>query len=562
MVFNLGIQQDVLSEGEKAQSPDITIRAVREREISIESYVKALFLSARRLWKENWEPSDAWKQYLKIQEQIPEEFIHEEGKEELARLVAWKDMKELLIKAEEKKEDEKAKRFLEKVIEPPDDIFEKPYQKYVLEGLSLYEISELVREVLPYIVTKKGSGWIKKLAGYLVETGEIEKLSIAHQLLNLIRLYSFNNEDEGSVKKLESLITTSKSSSQSLGFSITSEKSGMHDTDYYLNIDFPTGEKIRRKLYGSDSKPAIKKVQNKILALGMAEKSATHILNYDVFGNLYGKETKPIKEIWTIDDVFSENDFVSIKAGTFQMGSPESEVGRHLDEKQTWVKLSHDFYMGTYEITQLQYECVMGENPSKFKGLNLPVEMVSWFDAVKFANKLSELKGLKPCYKITGEEANIVVEIDNEKKSIYECEGYRLPTEAEWEYAARAGTTMPYSFEGGEAELEKYGWYRKNSNNKTHPVGMLAANPWGLKDMHGNVWEWCHDWYGNYQISEDQNHPMENPQGPNVGSFRVLRGGSWGGSARSLRSADRHDVSPGGRGDDIGFRVLRTKRIP
>jgi formylglycine-generating enzyme required for sulfatase activity len=163
----------------------------------------------------------------------------------------------------------------------------------------------------------------------------------------------------------------------------------------------------------------------------------------------------------------------------------------------------------------------MGSNPSYFKGPDLPVETVSWDDARAFIAKL------------------------NAKNDGYR---YRLPTEAEWEYAARAGTTGPYA-----GNLDAMAWYDKNSSNKTHLVATKAANAWGLYDMHGNVWEWVQDWYGDYSTSA-----VTDPVGPSSGSDRVLRGGSWYYKSRGCRSADRGTLSPDIRYDILGLRLLRT----
>jgi formylglycine-generating enzyme required for sulfatase activity len=231
-------------------------------------------------------------------------------------------------------------------------------------------------------------------------------------------------------------------------------------------------------------------------------------------------------------------EMVSIPAGTFQMG----QAG--VDEPVHQVTVSA-FQMGRYEITKAQYPAVMGENPSRFKGdTQRPVETVSWEDAVTFCNKLSEAAGLQSCYDL----------------STWACDftknGYRLPTEAEWEYACRAGTTTNYYTGDSESDLAKAGWYLGNSGNTTHAVGGKQANALGLYDMHGNVWEWCSDWYGRYSSAN-----ATDPQGPSSGSSRVERGGSWGSSGNCCLSAYRRSLSPDGRSDGIGFRVVRQSNI-
>ncbi len=242
---------------------------------------------------------------------------------------------------------------------------------------------------------------------------------------------------------------------------------------------------------------------------------------------------------------------VLIPAGTFLMGSPESEAERDSDETQHEVTISKDFWMNQYEVTQGEWEAVMGSNPSGFKGTNLPVEQVSWYEVIEYCNKRSEQEGLTPAYKING---NNVTWNRN-------ANGYRLPTEAEWEYACRAGTTTPFSTGNNltTSQANYNGNYPYNGNakgtyrEKTTAAGSFAANPWGLYDMHGNVWEWCWDWYGSYESGS-----QTDPVGAASGSYRVERGGSWGSSAAYVRSAYRSINSPDGRFNDLGFRVARS----
>lgn len=220
--------------------------------------------------------------------------------------------------------------------------------------------------------------------------------------------------------------------------------------------------------------------------------------------------------------------FVKVPPGTFMMGSPSNEPGRGNDEKRHRVTLTKGFYMQTTEVTQGQWKAVMGSNPSKFKncGDDCPVEKVSWNDVRKFIRKLNQREG--------GNK-------------------YRLPTEAEWEYAARAGSTGKFCFSGDNGNLRKYAWYDRNSGGKTHPVAQKQPNAWGLYDMHGNVYEWCQDWYGDYPSAS-----VTNPTGPSGGSYRVVRGGSWDFYARLCRSAYRYSFTPGGRFSNLGFRLLRN----
>ena len=219
-------------------------------------------------------------------------------------------------------------------------------------------------------------------------------------------------------------------------------------------------------------------------------------------------------------------EFVWIPEGTFVMGSPEDEYGRDDDEVQHEVRISEGFWMGKYEVTQGEWEAVMGENPSVFDacGSRCPVESVSWADVQEFTQKLNERE--------SGSGSR-----------------YRLPSEAEWEYAARAGTTG-----ARYGDLEEIAWSLENSGEETHPVGTKGANAWGLHDMLGNVFEWTGDWYGEYPSAS-----VTDPEGPSTASSRVARGGSWGTDARGVRSAYRADYSPGHRNFNFGFRLVRTE---
>ena len=188
------------------------------------------------------------------------------------------------------------------------------------------------------------------------------------------------------------------------------------------------------------------------------------------------------------------------------------------------VTLTQPFYMGKYDVTQEQYQQVIGTNPSNFKGKDNPVETVSWDDAQKFCEKLSELSH----------------------------QAVRLPTEAEWEYGCRAGTTTTYYSGDTDKDLDRVAWYGANSKSTTHPVGQKEPNVFGLYDMHGNIWQWCQDFYGEDYYGKSE---AENPQGPTQGAFRVLRGGSWYGGPVYCRSAGRFGSGPGGRSYGVGFRV-------
>ncbi|MBI4775263.1 MAG: formylglycine-generating enzyme family protein [Deltaproteobacteria bacterium] len=226
--------------------------------------------------------------------------------------------------------------------------------------------------------------------------------------------------------------------------------------------------------------------------------------------------------------------FAYIPAGRFTMGSAESELGRDLDEPRHLVTLTKGFYLQTTEVTQGQWKAVMGTNPSFFNtcGDDCPVESVSWDDAQAFIAKLNTM----------GEGA------------------YRLPTEAEWEYAARTGSDM--AFANGDITkeacdldpiLDDMGWYCYNSELKTHPAAQKTPNAWGLYDMHGNVWEWCMDWFGAYPTGS-----VIDPTGPLAGALKVIRGGGWGEHATGCRSARRYGYPENLTDSLLGLRVLRV----
>jgi formylglycine-generating enzyme required for sulfatase activity len=228
-----------------------------------------------------------------------------------------------------------------------------------------------------------------------------------------------------------------------------------------------------------------------------------------------------------------------VEGGTFQMGSTNG----YDDQKPVHTVTVKSFYMGKYEVTQKEWTAVMGNNPSNFKGDNLPVETVSWNEAVEYCNKLSLKEGLVPAYR--GSENNITCD--------FSATGYRLPTEAEWEYAAKGGNKdyISYEYSGGNS-IDSVAWHGGNSGNRTHPVGTKQANSLGLYDMSGNVWEWCWDWYGSYSGGS-----QADPRGASSGAGRVGRGGGWYDGAAYVRSADRSSTAPSYRDSDFGFRLVR-----
>jgi formylglycine-generating enzyme required for sulfatase activity len=235
---------------------------------------------------------------------------------------------------------------------------------------------------------------------------------------------------------------------------------------------------------------------------------------------------------------------VRVPEGKFMMGSPPSDLEHSSDEIRHSVRISKPFMLMTTELTQAQYESVMGENPSQVTGPDLPVGNVSWMDAVQYCNRLSEREGLSPAYRIGFR--NVTWNRDSN--------GYRLPTECEWEYACRARAATNYSQGASEAALDSVGWYEANAAaTGAQPVGGKAPNAWGLYDMHGNVWEWCWDRYGEYKSGVETD-----PQGPSNGEFRVVRGGSWDYAADFCRSAKRVQFMSGYAYPNVGFRVARN----
>ncbi len=250
-----------------------------------------------------------------------------------------------------------------------------------------------------------------------------------------------------------------------------------------------------------------------------------------------------------------------IPAGEFRMGM--AGRGGYDDEKPPHrVRLSRAFYLGLYPVTQSQWRAVMQGSPQihfAFSGNNRPVESVSWYDAVAFCNALSQREGLQPVYEMTAAVYKNSSIHSAAVRCISAAAGYRLPTEAEWEYAARAGSSAAYCYGDDVRQLTRYAWYGDNSDRETHPVGELQPNAWGLYDVHGNVWEWVEDIYdsGAYLSRTAAVDPCVLPVDPAAGADRVFRGGSWGSDAGYCRAADRNHVAPGIRNGGLGFRLLK-----
>ena len=255
-------------------------------------------------------------------------------------------------------------------------------------------------------------------------------------------------------------------------------------------------------------------------------------------------------------------EMITIPAGTFMMGSYDG-IGFSDEQPQRSVSLSA-FRMSKYQVTQDQWVAVMGNNPSYFhdgsgrepapgeiQGMR-PVETITWFDAVEFCNKLSVLKGLTPVYPLTGitRSGNNIINATVGEPN-WNASGYRLPTEAQWEYACRADSTALWHFGDDESLLVNYAWWGVHGGGITHQVGLKLPNAWGLYDMYANVWEWCWDWYGTYPVIA-----QINPTGATSGSLRAIRGGRWSDSSPPSRSAYRGYFNPNSMHQSWGFRLV------
>ena len=276
--------------------------------------------------------------------------------------------------------------------------------------------------------------------------------------------------------------------------------------------------------------------------VGFAAGIAVMVILYWLIGKIDGSSEKPTQprdyesretaEVAGSTLDFTESQYgiemVYVRGGSFLMGcTPEQEGDCYEYEDAARLVTLSDFYIGKHEVTQTQWEAVMGGNPSNFKGDNLPVENVSWNEIQEFISKLN---------LSTGRE-------------------YRLPTEAEWEYAARGGRQNRVYKYSGSNDVGDVAWYEGNSEKTTHPVGTKRANELGIHDMSGNVWEWVSDWYGDYDSG-----PQKDPSGPDQGTSRVIRGGGWGSYARGVRVSNFYNNNPDNRYNILGFRLALTNK--
>ena len=271
-----------------------------------------------------------------------------------------------------------------------------------------------------------------------------------------------------------------------------------------------------------------------------------------------------------VDSCGVELEFVRLDAGSFTMGSHEAEPGRNDDELAHQVTLTRAFHIGATEVTQAAFRALMGyDNSNNPECKRCPVDEVSWNEAAYFANLMSDCRDLQRCYVCSGELPDADCKLKEAFDSPYDCRGFRLPTEAEWEYAARAGTSASFS-NGGDLNdgnedmcegnlplddgslVDSFAWYCGNATT-TQPVGEKLPNAWGLYDMHGSVWEWCEDIYIDYPEG-----PVTDPVGYDPQPRLVKRGGSWDTQARILRSANRLWQRQDYRDDTVGFRLVRT----
>lgn len=271
---------------------------------------------------------------------------------------------------------------------------------------------------------------------------------------------------------------------------------------------------------------------------------------------------------FTADDYADRGAWVTVNGATFTMGSSPSAPCRFDNQEQHLVTLTHRFEIQSTEMTQGRYQDLMGSNPSFFTacGRDCPVEFVSWHDAAAACNALSTQYGYQACYQCEDSGGERTCTSKPAGADIYDCLGFRLPTDAEWELAYRAATTtLLYRGDVDQSEcntcssvapnVDAIGWYCANSAQKTHPVAEKRPNAWGLFDMAGNVWEWCHDGYRNELGTSPVTDPVIGPAGA---TYQLARGGSWINTANALYAAQRYSLEAGYRNNGVGFRCVRT----
>lgn len=576
----------------------------QEKFTDISRYMNVQFKRARRAQEEK-RYLDSWETYVAIQKEIPEGFILKEGiDQESARLMAWKEMKALLERAGRNANALFALQLLDISLEKA---LQREWDKITEDiEFSHHEGFQLSCLLAPHLPTETAGRWVEKMGDTYVEQGNFLRAYACYKAIKDHSMaYGKTRIDEKleNIKKvLDERLSKIEKASAVQGLKLTDgtifrlviEERGAHQEKIpYLEIRFDEGmgpKAIRKRIYDFElpylnSKkygPLLIRDEDKILLM---PQFGNMFLVFDFNGMLLEKKSitrdiasryKEVKSFYRL--LFLEEDFALIPKGTFSMGSPPPPDQEWRDDDETLhaVTLTKGFYLQRKEVTQLQWHIVMGEISSRFKERKYceeewdeelkicphhAVEQVSWEDAQEFIRKLNRIQ----------------------KEYLY-----RLPTEAEWEYAARVSgiseeerrkfvtvdhlldireshmAKAMYGFGNDENELGQYAWYCANASDQTHSVLDPRVKPvGGLHNMHGNVWEWVSDRYNaHYGLTTDQLEKIvEDPQGPSEGFYRVIRGGGWGVKAQFLRSAYRGVVSPDSRRYSVGFRVVRIPQI-